>query len=90
MKVAGKCEHCALEEFNPKYFHAFVAMMGEMIHAATGRTELYISKDMLDKFNIEDAAKFKWDPQTDNWILVIAEETPVIVGVNKKILRSRN
>lgn len=89
MEVAGKCDECALEEFEPKYFMAFAAMMGEMLHAATGQTELNISKKLLDEFDPKNSPKFKWDSTTDNWIMVIAKETPVIVTVNKKFLKSR-
>jgi hypothetical protein len=90
MEVAGKCEQCALEEFEPKDFWAFMSLMGEMVHQATGRTEVYISKKQLAKFDMKDAPKLKWDPTTDNWIMVLAESPAVIIGVSKKILRSRN
>ena len=89
MKVAGKCEVCALEEFKPEYFWAFMALMAGMIHQASGQTQLHISKKLLEKFPIEQAPKLKWDPTTDNWILQLVKETPVIIEVSKKILRRK-
>lgn len=89
MKVEGKCEVCALEEFHPKYFHAFMALVAGMLHNATGQTEVHISKELLDKFPIEEAPKWKWDPTTDNWILELVEKPPVIIEVGKKIMKPR-
>lgn len=89
MKVAGKCELCAMEEFEPAYFWAFMTLMAELVHQATGKTEVFLSKKMLEKFDPIEAPKLKWDPTTDSWILQIAEESRVVIEVSKKILKPR-